>query len=89
MKYGWSTSQHRQRMLYLSMQSVSITQTTRHPSLLVSNASCTTNCPCAFGEGSERQFGLMEGLMTTVHAMAATQLTVEGPSRGGKDWRGG
>ena len=45
--------------------------------------------PRAFGEGSERQFGLMEGLMTTVHAMTATQLTVEGPSRGGKDWRGG
>ena len=45
--------------------------------------------PRAFGEGSERQFGLMEGLMTTVHAMTATQLTVDGPSRGGKDWRGG
>merc|ERR1711868_61187 len=35
------------------------------------------------------KFGLVEGLMTTVHAMTATQLTVDGPSRGGKDWRGG
>merc|ERR1712100_184 len=34
-------------------------------------------------------FGILEGLMTTVHAMTATQLTVDGPSRGGKDWRGG
>jgi len=35
------------------------------------------------------KFGIVEGLMTTVHAMTATQLTVDGPSRGGKDWRGG
>merc|ERR1712206_59337 len=35
------------------------------------------------------KFGIAEGLMTTVHAMTATQLTVDGPSRGGKDWRGG
>merc|ERR1711868_250935 len=35
------------------------------------------------------KFGLIEGLMTTVHATTATQLTVDGPSRGGKDWRGG
>merc|ERR1712217_236231 len=35
------------------------------------------------------RFGIVEGLMTTVHAMTATQLTVDGPSRGGKDWRGG
>jgi glyceraldehyde 3-phosphate dehydrogenase len=35
------------------------------------------------------KFGIIEGLMTTVHAMTATQLTVDGPSRGGKDWRGG
>merc|ERR1712022_81768 len=34
-------------------------------------------------------FGIVEGLMTTVHAMTATQLVVDGPSRGGKDWRGG
>merc|ERR1711982_621 len=37
----------------------------------------------------QEKFGLLEGLMTTVHAMTATQLTVDGPSRGGKDWRGG
>merc|ERR1711963_1363073 len=35
------------------------------------------------------KYGIVEGLMTTVHAMTATQLTVDGPSRGGKDWRGG
>merc|ERR1712084_66423 len=35
------------------------------------------------------KFGIVEGLMTTVHAMTATQLVVDGPSRGGKDWRGG
>merc|ERR1711902_329230 len=37
----------------------------------------------------DQKFGIVEGLMTTVHAMTATQLTVDGPSRGGKDWRGG
>ena len=71
------------------MQSVSITQTTRHPSLLVSNASCTTNCLAPLAKVVNDKLGLMEGLMTTVHAMTATQLTVDGPSRGGKDWRGG
>merc|ERR1712206_2682 len=37
----------------------------------------------------DEKYGIVEGLMTTVHAMTATQLTVDGPSRGGKDWRGG
>jgi glyceraldehyde 3-phosphate dehydrogenase len=56
---------------------------------VVSNASCTTNCLAPLTKVIHENFGLSEGLMTTVHAMTATQLTVDGPSRGGKDWRGG
>merc|ERR1739848_389630 len=56
---------------------------------VVSNASCTTNCLAPLAKVIHDNFGLKEGLMTTVHAMTATQLTVDGPSRGGKDWRGG
>merc|ERR1712203_196687 len=56
---------------------------------VVSNASCTTNCLAPITKVIDENFGIVEGLMTTVHAMTATQLTVDGPSRGGKDWRGG
>lgn len=56
---------------------------------VVSNASCTTNCLAPLTKVIQQNFGLKEGLMTTVHAITATQLTVDGPSRGGKDWRGG
>jgi len=56
---------------------------------VVSNASCTTNCLAPLTKVVHQKFGIVEGLMTTVHAMTATQLTVDGPSRGGKDWRGG
>jgi glyceraldehyde 3-phosphate dehydrogenase len=56
---------------------------------VVSNASCTTNCLAPLAKVINDKFGIVEGLMTTVHAMTATQLTVDGPSRGGKDWRGG
>jgi glyceraldehyde 3-phosphate dehydrogenase len=56
---------------------------------VVSNASCTTNCLAPLAKVLNDNFGIAEGLMTTVHAMTATQLTVDGPSRGGKDWRGG
>merc|ERR1712094_123178 len=56
---------------------------------VVSNASCTTNCLAPLAKVLHDNFGIKEGLMTTVHAMTATQLTVDGPSRGGKDWRGG
>merc|ERR1719238_1076322 len=56
---------------------------------VVSNASCTTNCLAPLAKVVHDNFGIVEGLMTTVHAMTATQLVVDGPSRGGKDWRGG
>merc|ERR1719456_2162475 len=56
---------------------------------VVSNASCTTNCLAPLVKVVHKEFGIVEGLMTTVHAMTATQLMVDGPSRGGKDWRGG
>jgi len=56
---------------------------------VVSNASCTTNCLAPLAKVIHNRFEIVEGLMTTVHAMTATQLTVDGPSRGGKDWRGG
>ena len=54
---------------------------------VVSNASCTTNCLAPVAKVLHDNFGILEGLMTTVHAMTATQKTVDGPS--GKDWRGG
>ncbi|GAA6624266.1 type I glyceraldehyde-3-phosphate dehydrogenase [Scytonema sp. NUACC26] len=54
---------------------------------VVSNASCTTNCLAPVAKVLNDKFGLTEGLMTTVHAMTATQPTVDGPSK--KDWRGG
>jgi glyceraldehyde 3-phosphate dehydrogenase len=54
---------------------------------VVSNASCTTNCLAPVAKVINDNFGLVEGLMTTVHAMTATQPTVDGPSK--KDWRGG
>jgi glyceraldehyde 3-phosphate dehydrogenase len=56
---------------------------------VVSNASCTTNCLAPLAKCIDQKFTIVEGLMTTVHAMTATQLVVDGPSRGGKDWRGG
>jgi len=56
---------------------------------IVSNASCTTNCLAPLVKIVDDEFGIEEGLMTTVHAMTANQLSVDGPSRGGKDWRAG
>ncbi|MFI3318670.1 MAG: type I glyceraldehyde-3-phosphate dehydrogenase [Rikenellaceae bacterium] len=54
---------------------------------IVSNASCTTNCLAPIAKVLNDKFGIVEGLMTTVHATTATQKTVDGPSM--KDWRGG
>ena len=55
----------------------------------VSNASCTTNCLAPVAKVINDNWGIAEGLMTTVHAVTINQLTVDGPSKGGKDWRAG
>jgi len=55
--------------------------------LVVSNASCTTNCLAPLAKVINDNFGIVEALMTTVHATTSTQMTADGPSK--KDWRGG
>ncbi len=62
-------------------------QSAKASDTIVSNASCTTNCLAPIAKVLNDTFGIEEGLMTTVHATTATQLTVDGPSR--KDYRGG
>jgi glyceraldehyde 3-phosphate dehydrogenase len=65
-----------------------VNQDTYSPDMkVVSNASCTTNCLAPLAKVVDDNFGIIEGLMTTVHAVTATQKTVDGPSK--KDWRGG
>ncbi|MDJ0716457.1 MAG: type I glyceraldehyde-3-phosphate dehydrogenase [Prochloraceae cyanobacterium] len=68
---------------------VGVNHHTYNPSkdTIVSNASCTTNCLAPVAKVINENFGLAEGLMTTVHSMTATQPTVDGPSK--KDFRGG
>jgi len=56
---------------------------------VVSNASCTTNCLAPVTKVLHDNYGIEEGLMTTVHAVTMNQLAVDGPSKGGKDWRAG
>jgi len=66
---------------------VGVNHTTYAGQDVVSNASCTTNCLAPLAKVIHENFGLEEGLMTTIHASTATQLVVDGPSK--KDWRGG
>jgi glyceraldehyde 3-phosphate dehydrogenase len=54
---------------------------------IISNASCTTNCLAPIAKVLNDEFGILEGLMSTIHAVTATQKTVDGPSK--KDWKGG
>ncbi len=61
--------------------------TAKATDVVVSNASCTTNCLAPLAKVIHDNFGIVEGLMTTVHATTSTQMTADGPSR--KDWRGG
>merc|ERR1711871_729623 len=68
------------------VMSVNHTKYTKDVNIL-SNASCTTNCLAPLAKVIHETYGIVEGLMTTVHATTATQKTVDGPS--GKDWRGG
>lgn len=56
---------------------------------IVSNASCTTNCLAPVAKILHDNWGIVEGLMTTVHAVTINQLPVDGPAKGGKDWRAG
>ena len=56
---------------------------------VLSNASCTTNCLAPMAKVINDKFGIVEGLMTTIHAGTANQLVVDGPAKGGKDWRAG
>lgn len=56
---------------------------------VVSNASCTTNCLAPVAKVLNDTWGIEEGLMTTIHAVTINQLAVDGPSKGGKDWRAG
>ncbi|MFC4740243.1 type I glyceraldehyde-3-phosphate dehydrogenase [Flavobacterium ponti] len=62
-------------------------ETAKASDIIVSNASCTTNCLAPLAKVLNDNFGIVEALMTTVHATTSTQMTADGPSK--KDWRGG
>nr|QNG40026.1 glyceraldehyde 3-phosphate dehydrogenase [Leishmania sp.] len=66
---------------------IGVNHTTYNGQPIISNASCTTNCLAPLAKVVNEKYGIVEGLMTTVHATTATQKTVDGPSL--KDWRGG
>lgn len=68
---------------------VGVNHTKYNGETVLSNASCTTNCLAPLAKVIHDEFGIVEALMTTVHAATATQLTVDGPSKGGKDRRAG
>lgn len=71
----------------MPMYVVGVNDDTYEGQSVVSNASCTTNCLAPLAKIVDDNFGIDEGLMTTIHSITATQLTVDGPSK--KDWRGG
>merc|ERR1712178_438564 len=69
---------------------VGVNHTGYNPSIsVVSNASCTTNCLAPITKVLHETYGIAQGLITTFHAVTMNQLTVDGPSKGGKDWRAG
>nr|AAF34325.1 cytosolic glyceraldehyde-3-phosphate dehydrogenase [Phaeodactylum tricornutum] len=71
------------------MYVMGVNHTTYSGATVFSNASCTTNCLAPLAKVLHEEFGIVEGLMTTIHAGTATQLVVDGPAKRGKDWRAG
>jgi len=71
------------------MYVVGVNHTEYAGATVISNASCTTNCLAPLAKVINDEFGIVEGLMTTIHAATATQMVVDGPAKGGKDWRAG
>jgi glyceraldehyde 3-phosphate dehydrogenase len=71
------------------MYVMGVNHTTYAGATVFSNASCTTNCLAPLAKIINDKFGIVEGLMTTIHAGTANQLVVDGPAKGGKDWRAG
>jgi glyceraldehyde 3-phosphate dehydrogenase len=71
------------------MYVMGVNHTSYSGATVISNASCTTNCLAPLAKVLNDKFGIVEGLMTTIHASTANQLVVDGPAKGGKDWRAG
>jgi len=72
-----------------NMYVMGVNHTSYSGDTVISNASCTTNCLAPVAKVLHEKFGIVEGLMTTIHASTANQLVVDGPAKGGKDWRAG